>query len=298
MSALTESKNPASVAPLRILRLQGEGIEAREDAVAIEEPLEIQLNYEKRGGLRVTRSISVTMRTPGSDEELAAGFLFTEGILSSRDQIEEIAPVAAKPGAPINGNSLRISLRPGVEVDLRTLERHFYTTSSCGVCGKTSLEALCTTGQISLPPDQPLVEPGVIAGLPQTLRRTQTVFDQTGGIHAAALFDPAGTLLAVREDIGRHNAVDKLIGGEFLGGRVPLNQAILLVSGRASFELMQKAVMAGIPFMAAVGAPSSLAVEVARQFGATLVGFVREGRFNVYAGANRILESRSLKSST
>jgi FdhD protein len=298
MSSFATSQDPVSAIPHRILRIQGDGIEAREDAVAIEEPLEIQLNYEKRGGLRVNKSISVTMRTPGSDEELAAGFLFTEGILSSRYQIEEIAPVAARPGAPVNGNSLRVSLRAGVEVDLRTLERHFYTTSSCGVCGKTSLEALCTTGQIALPPGEPLVESGVITGLPQTLRRAQTVFDQTGGIHAAALFDPTGTLLAMREDIGRHNAVDKLVGSEFLGGRVPLSQGILLVSGRASFELMQKAVMAGIPILAAVGAPSSLAIDVARQFGATLLGFVREGRFNVYAGADRIQKTSALKISS
>jgi FdhD protein len=298
MSPSTASKDPVTAIPHSILRIQGEGIEAREDAVAIEEPLEIQLNYEKRGGFRVNKSIAVTMRTPGSDEELAAGFLFTEGILTSRFQIEEITAVAAGPGAPVNGNSVRVSLRTGVEVDLRTLERHFYTTSSCGVCGKTSLEALCTTGQIALPPGEPLVDPGVIASLPQTLRRTQTVFDQTGGIHAAALFDPTGTLLAMREDIGRHNAVDKLVGSEFLSGRVPLSQVILLVSGRASFELMQKAVMAGIPILAAVGAPSSLAVEVARQFGATLLGFVREGRFNVYAGADRIRKTSALKISS
>jgi FdhD protein len=295
MPSSAQSQDPVGLTARSILRIEETGIEARQDAVAIEEPLEIQLNYEKRGGLRVNKSISVTMRTPGYDEELAAGFLFTEGILTDRMQIEGIAAVAAKPGAPINGNSVRVSLRTAVEVDLRTLERHFYTTSSCGVCGKTSLEALGTTGQIALPPDEPLVEAGVIASLPQALRRTQAVFERTGGIHAAALFDPTGTLLAVREDIGRHNAVDKLIGGEFLGGRVPLSRTILLVSGRASFELMQKAVMAGIPIMAAVGAPSSLAVEVARQFGATLLGFVREGRFNVYAGANRIREPRALK---
>lgn len=293
MSSLTESEVSISSVSRSILRIHGESIEARSDSIAIEEPLEIQLSYEKRGGLRVSKNVSVTMRTPGHDNELAAGFLFTEGILTSRDQIEEIASVAARPGGPINGNSVRVRLRSGVEVDLRTLDRHFYTTSSCGVCGKTSLEALHTTGKIVLPAGEPLVESDVITSLPQTLRGTQTVFDQTGGLHAAALFDSAGTLLAVREDIGRHNAVDKLIGGEFLGGRVPLNRVILLVSGRASFELMQKAVMAGIPILAAVGAPSSLAVEVARQFGATLLGFVREGRFNVYAGADRLRRTQT-----
>ncbi|MDB6114599.1 MAG: fdhD [Lacunisphaera sp.] len=293
MSPSTENQGSTGVSPLSVLRIAGGSVEGRADAVAIEEPLEIQLSYEKRGGLRVSKSISVTMRTPGCDEELAAGFLFTEGILSSRHQIEEIGSVASRPGAPVNGNTLRVSLRSAVEVDLRTLERHFYTTSSCGVCGKTSLEALCTTGQIALPPDEPLIAPEVIASLPQTLRRAQAVFDQTGGLHAAALFDAAGTLLAVREDVGRHNAVDKLIGGEFLAGRVPLHRGILLVSGRASFELMQKAVMAGIPVLAAVGAPSSLAVAVARQFGATLLGFVRDGRFNCYTGVNRIRQNPS-----
>lgn len=288
-----EGKDPAGSIPRSILRIHGDETEAREDSVAIEEPLEIQLNYEKRGGLRVTKSVSVTMRTPGSDEELAAGFLFTEGILTSRRQIEQIESVAAGPGAPVNGNSVRVRLCPGVEVDLRRLERHFYTTSSCGVCGKTSLEALRTTGEIALAPGEPRVEPEVVTGLPETLRRSQAVFERTGGLHAAALFDPAGKLLSVREDIGRHNAVDKLIGREFLDERAPLSQAILLVSGRASFELMQKAVMAGIPILAAVGAPSSLAVEVARQFGATLLGFVRENRFNVYAGADRIRKTTS-----
>jgi FdhD protein len=286
--SFTEEPSSAGTTPLGILRLEGGRIESRADSVATEEPLEIQLSYEKRGGLRVTKSVSVTMRTPGDDRELAAGFLFTEGILRHRDQIEEILPVAASPGGPVNGNRVLVCLRSGVEVDLRTLERHFYTTSSCGVCGKTSLEALSATGQVALTPGVPVIPPLVFLGLPQILRRSQRVFGETGGLHAAALFDETGALQSMREDVGRHNAVDKLIGAEFLGGRLPLGRFILLVSGRASFELMQKAVMAGIPILAAVGAPSSLAVAVARQFGATLIGFLRDGRFNVYAGFNRI----------
>jgi FdhD protein len=285
--ASASGESPLSVTVVGILRVHGETIEAREDLIAAEEPLEIQLNYEKRG-LRVTKNISITMRTPGAEEELAAGFLFTEGILTSPHQIEEIARVAPRPGARVNGNSVRVTLRSNVDVDLRALDRHFYTTSSCGVCGKTSLEALGATGRIALPLGQPRITPEVIATLPRTLQRAQAIFHQTGGLHGAALFDAEGTLLTMREDVGRHNAVDKLIGGEFLSGRLPLTRSIILVSGRASFELMQKAVMAGIPILAAVGAPSSLAVQVARQFGATLIGFLREGRFNIYAGAGRI----------
>ncbi|MFI5337719.1 MAG: formate dehydrogenase accessory sulfurtransferase FdhD [Opitutales bacterium] len=273
--------------------MSAEGLTSREDTVATEEPLEIQLNYGKPGGLQVTKSVSVTMRTPGHDPELAAGFLFTEGILHDRDQVAEIASVPSAPGRPVNGNTLRVTLRPGVAVDLRSLERHFYTTSSCGVCGKTSLEALRLTGRIALQPEEPLLQAPMILRLPATLRETQTVFEQTGGLHAAALFDASGLLLCVREDVGRHNAVDKVIGAQFLAGRTPLAGRIMLVSGRASFELMQKTLMAGVPVLAAVGAPSSLAVDVARQYGATLIGFIREGRFNVYAGGQRLRETRT-----
>ena len=288
MSSPAHPPHPASATPVSILRLEDVQIESKADSVATEEPLEIQLSYEKRGGVRVTKSISVTMRTPGDDEGLAAGFLFTEGILRNREQLAEIVPVATRPGGRVTGNSVQVRLRPGAEVDLRSLDRHFYTTSSCGVCGKTSLEALRATGALVLAPGTPLLAPATLLDLPNTLRQAQRVFAETGGLHAAALFDEAGTLLALREDVGRHNAVDKLIGGEFLGGRLPLSRSVLLVSGRASFELMQKAVMAGIPLLAAVGAPSSLAVAVARQFGATLVGFLRDGRFNVYAGFDRL----------
>jgi FdhD protein len=281
---------PGSSHSVNILRVNGEGVSHREDPVATEEPLEIQLGYTRRGGLPVTRSVAITMRTPGDDAALAAGFLFTEGILRHRDQVGSIDPVPRADGRGPRGKVIRVSLREGVEVDLRSLERHFYTSSSCGVCGKTSLEALSLAGGVPLDPDQPHLDTRTVLRLPQLLREAQTVFDQTGGLHGAALFSAAGALLGVKEDVGRHNAVDKLVGEQFLAGRTPLSNSILLVSGRASFELMQKAVMAGIPVLAAVGAPSSLAVEVARQFGATLLGFLRDGRFNVYAGAQRLHE--------
>jgi FdhD protein len=283
-----DSDPEESATPLAILRIVRGVVEARADAVATEEPLEIQLSYEKRGGLRVSKSVSVTMRTPGADAELAAGFLLTEGIVTRRDQIAEIVPAAARPGGPLHGHSVTVVLAPGVEVDLRGLERHFYTTSSCGVCGKASLEALAAIAPVPLVPGEPQIDPGLLPQLPDRLRRSQRIFEQTGGLHAAALFDETGTLLAVREDVGRHNAVDKLIGSEWLEDRLPLSRCVLLVSGRASFELMQKAIMAGIPFLAAVGAPSSLAVAVARRFNATLVGFLRDDRCNVYAGADRL----------
>jgi FdhD protein len=272
---------------IAILGSEGHAPIAREDAVAVEEPLEIQLSFERKG-IRTLKSVSVTMRTPGHDRELAAGFLFTEGIIDGAAAIEgwEL-PESARPG-PAGGNSIRAVLREGVDVDLRSMERHFYTTSSCGVCGKTSLEALRVTGRIALDPDAPVWDSSRIGGLPQALRADQVLFEATGGLHAAGLFEADGTLVAVREDVGRHNAVDKLVGSQVLGGRVPLAGHLLLVSGRASFELVQKAVMAGIPVLAAVGAPSSLAVDLARQFGATLLGFVGKGRFNVYSGAQRI----------
>lgn len=273
--------------------MSDEGVSAREDSVATEEPLEIQLSYAKQGGLRVTKSISVTMRTPGNDAELAAGFLFTEGIVSDRGQIDAIGAAPAGSGGSSRANTLRVALHPWVDVDLRGLERHFYTTSSCGVCGKASLEAIRAAARAPLNPEEPMIHAGVVARMPETLREAQAVFEQTGGLHGAALFDPAGAMLCAREDVGRHNAVDKVLGAQFLAGRTPLSRHILVVSGRASFELMQKAIMAGVPVLAAVGAPSSLAVSVARQFGATLLGFVRDGRVNVYSGAQRLHEAHS-----
>ncbi len=253
---------------------------AREDELAVEEPLEIQLGYMRKGW-RVHKSVSITMRTPGHDPELAAGFLLGEGIIAGIAQIESI-------GSP-EVNVLRIDLAPDVAVNLRGLQRHFYATSSCGVCGKASIAALRRNGLPPVATSGPVFSAETIHSLPAKLRETQEVFDRTGGLHAAALFDPAGAMICRREDVGRHNAVDKLIGARLLAGEAPpFAGCLLLVSGRASFELMQKTVAAGIPLLAAVGAPSSLAVELAREAGATLLGFVRDGRFNIYSHPERI----------
>lgn len=249
------------------------------DAVPVEEPLEIRLGFD-RDELRVVRSVAVTMRTPGHDAELAAGFLASEGILRAPQEIGSVSLPAA--------NVVQIDLCPGLSPDLRALERNFYTTSSCGVCGKASLAAVRAVLAKPLPTGQPRLSARLVPELPDRLRTAQRVFDQTGGLHAAGLFDPAGRLLAAHEDVGRHNAVDKLLGECFLGGGWPAHETVLVVSGRASFELMQKALMAGIPILAAVGAPSSLAVSLAVESGATLLGFVRPERFNIYAGAERI----------
>ena len=241
------------------------------------------------------------MRTPGDDAELAVGFLFTEGIIQRPDQIKQIRHCGLKIGkglgaldraAALNSNTIRVDLSEKIDIDLKRLERNFYTTSSCGVCGKSSIEAL-RTGVKPLPENGLTVNREVIYKLPGLLRNSQTVFDQTGGLHASALFAADGTLDIVREDVGRHNALDKVIGAKFLAGETQLSDRILLVSGRASFELVQKALMAGIPILAAVGAPSSLAVELAAEFGITLAGFVRDGHFNIYCGEERIVSTAS-----
>ena len=261
-----------------------------DDLLAVEEPLEIRLGFRENGKL-IHRAISITMRTPGDDESLAAGFLFTEGIVKDPGQIASIRHCGRKDrevNSLQNGtNTIRVDLANDTELDLKRLERHFYTSSSCGVCGKSSIEAI-KTGAERLPNDGFSVSRHVIHMLPAALRGSQDIFDQTGGLHASALFDAMGDLDIVREDVGRHNALDKVIGERFLSGDMPLGERILMVSGRASFELVQKALMAGIPIMAAVGAPSSLAVELAREFGMTLIGFVRNHRFNVYCGNERI----------
>jgi FdhD protein len=258
-----------------------------DDVVATEEPLEIRLGFAAPEGGRTERSISITMRTPGNDEELAVGFLYTEGIVSRREDITLVRPCG--PPAP-NGliNVIRVELADGVAVELDRLERHFYTSSSCGVCGKASLAAVAVQGRFDLHAVDTTVAGAVLGSLPDTLIAEQSVFEQTGGLHASGLFDPNGRIVAVREDVGRHNALDKLIGSRLLAGGLPLTGFGIIVSGRASFELMQKAMMAGCPIVAAVGAPSSLAVELAEQFGMTLVGFLRRDRFNVYTRADRV----------
>jgi FdhD protein len=228
------------------------------------------------------------MRTPGQDAELAVGFLLGEGIIRGPSDIESVRPCGPAVGALRLHNVVRVELRSDVSVDMKRLERHFYTTSSCGVCGKTSLEALQVSPGFELPIEGPIVSAATIHRLPQQLRQSQAIFDHTGGLHGAGLFTASGELIGLREDVGRHNAVDKLIGAEVLAGRVPLLDRLLFLSGRASFELGQKALMAGIPVIVAVGAPSSLAVELACRFKMTLVGFARDNRFNVYSGKWRL----------
>ena len=266
----------------------GDGLVARDDVVATEEPLEIRLAYTRPDGRRAQKSISITMRTPGNDGELAAGFLLTEGIVASADQVDAIGP-CGPPAANGLINVVRVDLAADVEVDLERLERHFYTSSSCGVCGKASLEAVAIQGRHDLHEVALKVSPDVLGELPEKLRARQSVFDRTGGLHASGLFDARGRIDAIREDVGRHNALDKLIGQALLRDELPLADYGVVVSGRASFELMQKAMMAGISMLAAVGAPSSLAVELAEEFGMTLVGFLKPNRFNVYSRADRIL---------
>jgi FdhD protein len=260
------------------------------DVVATEEPFEIRLGYSRRDGSRAEEPVSVTMRTPGHDEDLAVGFLFTEGIIRSGADVQEVVARGQR-GPDGLVNVVRVELKPGVSVDFKRLERNFYMTSSCGVCGKASIDAVAVQGQYDAAAvDFPLTGE-VLGRLPAALKERQAVFEQTGGLHASGLFDAAGTIIELREDVGRHNALDKLIGAALLRGAVPLYCYGIIVSGRASFELMQKAKMAGCPFVAAVGAPSSLAVDVAREFGITLVGFLKADRFNVYSRPDRIVRA-------
>ncbi len=268
-------KNQA-VKEVNIRKFRGDSESEISDWLAVEEPLEIRLEYGPAGN-RVTRNLSVTMRTPGADEDLTAGFLFTEGIVRKAEDIVSVRHL------DVFGNVALASLHPDLNFDLQKLERHFYTTSSCGVCGKTSIDALKTTATCSVSERKFEIAPEIIFTLPEKLRHAQATFDATGGLHAAALFSQKGELISLREDVGRHNALDKLIGSHFLQGEIPLDDVILLLSGRASFELLQKAAMAGISVVCAVGAPSSLAVETAESFGIALIGFLRENRFNVYS---------------
>lgn len=256
-------------------------VRSRSDQVATEEPLEIRLNSSQK-------TVAVTMRTPGNDFELAAGFLYGEGVVHSRDDIERISYcVNSQVDGEQRYNIINVELRQGLSLDLPSLERHFFTTSACGVCGKASLEALRDRGYSVMP--QGLEVPvEAIYSLPEQLQAAQAIFSKTGGLHAAALFNLQGQLLSVREDVGRHNAVDKLVGWAVLSEQFPLNHRILMVSGRSSFEIVQKCLAAGVPIVCSVSAPSSLAVALAQEFGMTLVGFLRGERFNVYSGRERL----------
>ncbi len=272
----------------QLLRVEEGRQDFHEDALVVEEPLEIQLAWGN-GSARRRQSIAVTMRTPGHDFELAVGFLFTEGLISRPQDVALIRYAPSAADEALSGSTLVVELQPGVQVDAERLTRHFYTSSSCGVCGKASIESVYVHASFQLLPGVPTLHSKVLYRLPAALSQQQDVFSCTGGIHAAGLFNAQGDLLLLREDVGRHNALDKLIGAALQQRLLPLHSHILLVSGRAGFELCQKALMAGIPVMAAVGAPSSLAVALAEAHGMTLIGFLREARFNIYTGQQRLL---------
>jgi FdhD protein len=286
----------APVAHIKIKKINAGNQTEAEDNLAVEEPLEIQLAWQDGDGY-VQKNISVTMRTPGQDAELAAGFLFTEGIIQHAGQLQHIQP---------QFNKVLVTLQPGVVPKLQQAERNFFANSSCGVCGKTGIDAIKTVPVFTQQGEELTLPAGIFYGLQQAIQTKQVVFESTGGLHAASLFDSRGQCMLLREDVGRHNAVDKVIGSALLNacpdlsfertrpgeplerGQLPLQQHILLLSGRAGFELIQKAVMAGIRIIAAVGAPSSLAVQMATEHNITLIGFLRADRFNVYSAAHRI----------
>jgi len=276
-----------SVTPVAVRRFDAtDAASDARDLVATEEPMEVRLLWWNEGAQRSER-VAVTMRTPGHDFELAVGFMLAEGLIGSREDVVDVPYRLDEPTEFQLYNIVNVALAQGAAFDPSMLSRNFYTTSSCGVCGKASLDALRTFGAATVG-ESPRISPSLVRNLPDRLRKAQAVFEQTGGLHAAGLFDSQGTLLTMREDVGRHNALDKVIGHHVMEGDLPLSQHVVVVSGRASWELMQKALAAGISTLIAVGAPSSLAVELANEFGMTLVGFAGQRRFNVYAGAHRI----------
>jgi len=277
-----------SIKKIPITRVNNQEVTDTTDALAMEEPLEIRLEYGPENERKV-QNVSVTMRTPGNDAELATGFLFTEGIIKSKAEIADVGYcfIAC---AENRENVIQVNLVPGIVPDLHNTERNFYTTSSCGVCGKGSINAIRTVSAFTQQEKhQIVVNAELLYNLPVILQHHQAIFADTGALHASALFNLKGELQLVREDVGRHNALDKLIGASLNHNHLPLDNSILLLSGRASFELIQKAAMAGVQIIAAVGAPSSLAVELAEEFNITLTGFLRNKRFNIYTAAHRIL---------
>ena len=270
-----------STESIKIRKISAGIIRETEDELAIEEPLQIQLEYSTTAGM-MRKNIAVTMRTPGYDQELAAGFLFTEGIINGKDQIDSIRQ------SHDSDNKITVVLKENVKPRLHHSDRNFYTTSSCGICGKVSIDAISAVSLYKDVKDVINVSASLFHKLPSLLRKQQVVFESTGGLHASALFDLEGNFILLQEDIGRHNALDKLIGAALMDDQLPLTYTILLLSGRASFELIQKAVMAGIKIVAAIGAPSSLAVELARENNITLTGFLKNERFNIYSGDERV----------
>ncbi len=274
-----------SVTNITIKKVSAASTEEKPDLVVVEEPLEIRIGYGPTGDRQQTR-LAVTMRTPGNDFELTLGFLFTEGILSSYNQVESIKYCLDGGKVEEQDNVVRVELIPEANFDQSKLNRNFYVSSSCGVCGKSSIDSVFT--KCDFINDEFTVSTELLNSLTKKTRDAQLVFEHTGGIHASALFDLNGNLKMLREDVGRHNALDKIIGASLLKGEVPMMNTILLLSGRASFELIQKAAMAGIPFVMAVGSPSSLAVDLATKTNMTLLGFVRDQRFNIYSGEHRI----------
>lgn len=273
-----------SITRVPVVKVEGDAGAHAIDTLAVEEPLEIRLAWPDHD-----EPVSITMRTPGHDPELAVGFLVGEGIVRRSADVVAVAHVGPRARPDGTSNAVRVVLARDASSDIGRLARHFYATSSCGVCGKSSVDALRIAAPALPTSAHPTLSPDVLHALPATLRASQPAFEETGGLHAAALFDTRGELTLVHEDVGRHNALDKVIGTLAMKNALPAPDAVLLVSGRASFELVQKTLMAGVPILAAVGAPSSLAVELARDTGMTLVGFLRNGRFNVYAGRARIL---------
>ncbi|QQL51356.1 formate dehydrogenase accessory sulfurtransferase FdhD [Mucilaginibacter ginkgonis] len=279
----------ASSISLPVVKVNQHGSTEVADELAVEEPLEIRLESGPEEA-RSVKNISVTMRTPGNDAELAIGFLFTEGIIQSKDDVADASHcfIAC---AENKENVIQVNVRPSVTANLKNTDRNFYTTSSCGVCGKGSINAIRTVGTYIDTKDHNSVKQDILLQLPEILRQQQEVFDSTGGLHASALFTTEGDLITLREDVGRHNALDKVIGAALMADMLPLGDKVLLLSGRASFELVQKAVMAGINIIAAVGAPSTLAVQLAAEFNITLIGFLRGSRYNIYTGSHRVRHS-------
>ncbi|QDV24601.1 formate dehydrogenase accessory sulfurtransferase FdhD [Aureliella helgolandensis] len=281
MSSMSNTEPPAGIREFSVQRFRHNAMCSELDDIAIEQPLEIRI-IANQSGKPHEHAISITMRTPGQDAKLAIGFLVTEGILQRQEDV--VATRVCR-----SGSVVRVKLRAGLQLDLDRLQRHFYTSSSCGVCGKASIDAVSVQIQTPLQSGMPTIQADLLGQLPERLRTAQSLFERTGGLHASGLFETSGNLLEVEEDVGRHNALDKLIGGQWLKDAQLFPQSVLVLSGRISFELVQKALVVGIPIVIAVGAPSSLAIELAQRHGMTLVGFAKPDRFNVYNDSNRIL---------